>query len=108
MTKETSHEKANTVGFEALRLQEKNETHSPVDMQREIHKGTSSRRSFEEEIHATIQRALIDPNIQGDFYIVVLFKKERILKNVVRQYFFYRQSFPTPEYDQSVYKFHYK
>jgi hypothetical protein len=40
-----------------------------------------------------------------DFYIVVLTKKERILKNVLRNYFFSRSSCPTPEWDQTVYKY---
>ena len=42
----------------------------------------------------------------GDFFLVVLFKKERLIGNVVRQYFLPRISCPTPEWDQVVY--HYK
>ena len=42
-----SHEKVGSVGKEALKLQEKKEAHTPVDLQREIHKGTNSRRSYE-------------------------------------------------------------
>ena len=42
----------------------------------------------------------------GDFYIVVVTKKERLMPNVLRNYFFGRYSCPTPEYDQTVYKFH--
>jgi hypothetical protein len=38
------------------------------------------------------------------FYVVVLAKKERLMKNVVRRYFFGRESEPTPEYDQAVYE----
>lgn len=40
-----------------------------------------------------------------DFYVVVLTKKERIMENVLRNYFFARQSCPTPDYDQSVYRY---
>ena len=41
----------------------------------------------------------------GDFYIVVLAKKERLFNNLIRNYFFHRKSPPTPEYDQSVYHY---
>lgn len=39
----------------------------------------------------------------GDFYVVVLTKKERLMENVLRNYFFSRNSCPTPDYDQAVY-----
>jgi len=74
-----------------------------TEMQTEIHKGSNSKKSYEEEIWETVDRALKDDAIKGDFYVVVLFKKERHLQNIVRQYFFYRNSCPTPEYDQTVY-----
>ena len=93
-----------TVGSHALDLQRKTaEKINSIDLQREIHKGTNSRKSFEEEVWECVQRGLDDPKITGNFYVVVLFKKERLLQNVVRQYFFYRESLPTPEYDQTVY-----
>lgn len=41
----------------------------------------------------------------GDFYVVVLTKKERLLQNVIRNYFYGRVSCPTPDYDQIVYKY---
>jgi len=40
-----------------------------------------------------------------DFFVVVLTKKERLMKNVVRNYFFGRSSCPTPDYDQTVYRY---
>jgi hypothetical protein len=39
----------------------------------------------------------------SNFYIVVLTKCERLLRNVYRHYFFTRISCPTPDYDQAVY-----
>ncbi len=42
----------------------------------------------------------------GDFFIVVITKQEPTMINVLRNYFFYRASCPTPDYDQAVY--HYK
>lgn len=40
-----------------------------------------------------------------DFYIVVLTKRERLMQNVFRHYFFVRMSCPTPDYDQAVYHY---
>ena len=41
----------------------------------------------------------------GDFYVVVLTKKERLMQNVFRGYFFGRASCPTPDYDQTAYRY---
>lgn len=60
-------------------------------------------KDYESNLFACIDRAL---KVHfKDFYIVVLTKKERIMPNVLRNYFFFRSSCPTPEYDQTVYKF---
>jgi hypothetical protein len=42
----------------------------------------------------------------GDFYLVVETKKEPKMKNVIRNYFIHRRTCPTPQYDNSVYKYH--
>lgn len=44
---------------------------------------------------------------QGDFFIVVETKKEPKMHNVLRNYFFFRQTCPTPTYDNTVYKYNY-
>lgn len=44
----------------------------------------------------------------NDFYIIVITKKERLMPNVIRNYFTHRLSCPTPEYDQIVYKYNRK
>ena len=44
-------------------------------------------------------------NFAGDFFVVVLTKKERLMQNVLRHYFLARLSCPTPEWDQTVYKY---
>lgn len=41
----------------------------------------------------------------GNFYIVVITKQERIMKNVIRNYFLCRGSCPTPDNDQIVYRY---
>lgn len=43
-----------------------------------------------------------------DFYVIVLTKRERLMEKLFRLYYTARHSCPTPEYDQSVYKFSYK
>lgn len=40
------------------------------------------------------------------WYLVVLHKKERLMENVIRRYFFGRQSLPKPDYDQTVWRFY--
>jgi hypothetical protein len=41
----------------------------------------------------------------GDFFVVVNTKRERLMPNVLRNYFFPRLSCPTPTYDQTVYHY---
>lgn len=96
-----------TVGQFSYELQQKKDDKiNPIDMQRQIHKGNSNEDSFENQVRIAVERG--EKDLDGDFYIVVLFKKERHMKNVVRQYFFPRLSCPTPEYDQIVYKYNRK
>lgn len=71
---------------------------SPIDYEREMHK------EYEKEVHTAIQRGIHD--LDGDFFIVVLRKRERAMAPVYRNYFFPRKSCPTPTYDQIVYKYH--
>jgi hypothetical protein len=40
-----------------------------------------------------------------DFYVVVITKNEKLLSNTFRCYFFGRLSCPTPDWDQTVYKY---
>ena len=44
-------------------------------------------------------------SFSGDSYIVVITKKERLMQNVIRNYFTGRQTCPTPEWDQVVYQY---
>ncbi len=43
-----------------------------------------------------------------DFYIHVETKKEKLLENVLRNYFIVKHACPTPNYDQSVFKYHHE
>ena len=93
-----------TVGQYSYELQQKkDEKINPIDLQREIHKGNYNDDSYENQVRIAVERG--EKQFEGDFFVVVLFKKERIMHNVVRQYFFPRKSCPTPEYDQVVYHY---
>ncbi len=81
---------------------------NPIEMQQAIHKGNKSEDSWENQIYNCIKRGIAFYPQDKDFFVVVLFKKERMLKNIVRQQFFYRLSCPTPSWDQVVYKYHRK
>jgi hypothetical protein len=86
-----------TVGEESLRLYgEDPGSHSAVDQMRE------QLKDYEENVFKCVQDN--KDKYQGDFYVVVLTKKERLMQNVLRGYFFARSSCPTPDYDQAVYK----
>ena len=61
---------------------------------------------YEENIHLCVKENR--SKFLGDFYVVVLTKKEKLMPNVIRNYFYGRISCPTPDYDQIVYKYHRK
>lgn len=48
------------------------------------------------------------PAFEGDFYIVVTTKREKLMDSVLRNSFLERQSCPTPQFDQAVYKYNSK
>lgn len=88
-----------TVGAISAELQGKEApTRDPIELEREMHK------DYEKNLFECIDRGKQD--YPGDFYVVVITKKERIMQNVIRNYFACRQSCPTPEWDQTVYKYH--
>lgn len=62
-------------------------------------------KTFEDElmtcVHSYQKKRLENVN---PFYIVVLSKKERLMVNANRRYFFGRESEPTPDYDQIVFR----
>lgn len=71
-------------------------TRDPIELEREMHK------EYEKNIIECAERG--SKIYRGDFYVVVLTKKERLMQNVIRHYYFHRSSCPTPDYDQAVYK----
>ena len=92
MTKKT------TVGEEAVkRLKNADHKQGIVDTQREADK-----EYFNEiEKCAAAHTSWDDP-----YYIIVHQKKEQLLENVIRRYFLGRQSLPTPQWDQTVWRYY--
>lgn len=78
-----------------LRSKEKDNTHTAYDQMRE------QLEEYDKNIFECIARSKKD--FFGNFYVVVITKKERLMSNVIRNYFTARLSCPTPEYDQAVY-----
>ena len=90
--------KRDTVGAISSKLIQKEPcSRDPIELEREMH--TDYEKNVFECV-TTHKKIFFD-----DFYVVVLTKKERIMKNVIRNYFLARQSCPTPDYDQAVYQY---
>lgn len=58
---------------------------------------------FEANIYESINEG--KKKFDNDFYVVVIAKKERLMQNIIRNYFFTRISCPSPDWDQTVYKY---
>jgi len=93
--------KRETVGKISHDLSLKNEkvTHSAEEQMRE------QLEDYEKNIIECIHNFQVQAPHLKDFYLVVATKKERLMENVIRNYFMARQSCPTPEYDQTVYHY---
>lgn len=76
------------------------ENQSPIELQREMQK------EYMDNLLACIEKH--KGYYPDDFFIVVITKNERLMRNVFRNYFFSRRSCPTPDYDQTVFQFHRK
>lgn len=96
----------NTYGAAVIENQIKN----PINDKTLIDDAQDARRRWESELianrDATIERTIKDPKfLNKDFYIVILFKKEKMVQQP-RSWILARQSCPTPTYYQTVYKYH--
>ena len=87
-----------TVGKIVLDLAEKD--HESIDV-RDIR--AEWQKDYYNKIESCIKESL--SKFDGDFYVVVESKVERVLANVIRNFIFSRASCPTPHYDQVVYKY---
>ncbi len=91
-------EKRETVGkLSSELLQKESPTHSPIELEREMH------TEYEANLFSCIETG---KKMYGNsFYVVVITKRERLMPNVFRNYFFSRSSCPTPDWDQTVYRY---
>lgn len=69
----------------------------PIEIEREINK------DYDEKLFKCV--AETKKVFHGDFYIEGILKKEPILFKTLHHYFVGRASCPTPNYDQSVYRY---
>lgn len=91
--------KRKTAGEHYLELMQKNpEEIDVVEMQQEMQKDWM--KNIIECVDTNKKK------FPGDFYVVIETKREVILSNVIRNYFIGRQSCPTPNYDNTVWKYH--
>lgn len=91
--------KRDTVGkISSELIHQDDPNHTPIDQMRE------NLTEYDNNIWTCVENG--KKNINGDFYVVVVTKKERLMQNVIRNYFFYVYACPTPTYDQTVYKYH--
>jgi hypothetical protein len=91
-------DKRETVGKVSSDLLQKEQTsQSPIELQ----------RAMQEEYVDYLINCVQDHRkiFEGDFFVIVITKNEKLMPNVFRNYFFARTSCPTPEYDQTVFKY---
>lgn len=87
-----------TVGAHSLELsQQKQEKISLVEQQEAM------TEDYWKELCACVNDGY--SKYKDSFYVVVITKREKLLSNVLRNYFLHRQSCPTPQYDESVYRY---
>ena len=92
-------ENRDTVGKLARDLLVKRDTptHTPIEQMRE------QLSEYEKNVEICLETH--KKLFPGDFYVVVLTKKEKLMEKVIRNYFYGRLSCPTPNYDKCVYSY---
>ena len=102
MVKKEKNNRAETIGQLSAKLSQKEPVYgNPLEQ------AVAQHENYENNIWETIHKYK-KQFINQDFFIVVITKKEKLMQNVIRNYFFGRISCPTPDYDQIVYKYSYK
>jgi hypothetical protein len=92
------NEKRDTVGkLSSELLKQESHSHSPIELEREMH------TEYDKNIVECIDSGKKQYN--NNFYVVVITKRERLMPNVFRNYFFARESCPSPDWDQAVYRY---
>jgi len=109
----------NKGGATAPTLQEYNKDLTDIgkqayDKASKVSNETVEIRDLSDNMHKGYMDTLKDTAIKGKkkytntFYVVVLTKREKLIAKTMRNYFYARQSCPTPGYEQAVYKFNSK
>jgi hypothetical protein len=89
-------EKREKIGKISSQLLEKEpDTRDPIELERAMH------QDYESNIVECVQEG--SRKFSSNFYVVVITKKEKLMPNVIRNYFIHRLTCPTPDYDQTVY-----
>lgn len=87
-----------TVGEHSRNLSQKTpDTRSPIEQMR------ANLTDYDKSLWECVERGKID--MSGDFYLEIITKQEPLMPNVIRNYFGFRYSCPTPNYDHAVYKY---
>ena len=76
-------------------MQKEPDTRDPIELERAMH------QDYESNIIECVQEG--SKKFSSNFYVVVITKKEKLMPNVIRNYFIHRLTCPTPDYDQTVY-----
>ena len=90
--------KEKTVGQSAVELQTKQQENIKV-----LDQSQAMLEDYWKNLLETVDRGY--KKYPGNFFIHVETKKEPLLENVLRNYFIDRQSCPTPNYDQTVFRY---
>lgn len=95
------HDRKETVGKIASDLLKKQpDSLSPIENMRE------QLTDYEKNLFECVDR--YKNILPFNFFVVVITKKEPLMPNVLRNYFYARISCPTPDYDQTVYQYLHK
>lgn len=90
--------KRDTVGkLSSELLKQESPTSSPIELEREMH------TEYDKNISECIDSG--KKQYHHNFYVVVITKRERLMPNVFRNYFFARETCPSPDWDQAVYRY---
>lgn len=91
-------EKRDTVGaISSKLLLEQPASQDPIELQREMQEDYIKNLCECVEKHKN--------SLFGNFFIIVITKNERLMPNVFRNYFTARQTCPSPDYDQTVFRY---
>ena len=99
MNEKWNREKVGKLSVDLLLSKEQEQANS-LDIEQEAHVKNDK---FMTELHKCKDDGL--NRWPKDFFIVHLVQRPAVYKNVIREYFFSRESCPTPDYDQSVWRY---